>query len=218
MTALVSAVYGGYDTPKPLPPDHGFDDAVLVTDVYVDTPGWRVVVAPSPGPTRLAAKAPKMRPWDFTDDGTSLWLDGSFEVLPGGGLRDAVDRHLADGDLVAWRHPLRVDAYEEAGFSGTYVKYAGIADDLQAQVDAYREAGFPPGTGLWECGMLARRHSDAVRAHGQAWLDQVHRYTVQDQVSFPFVCWSRGIDPVPWRGDSHWDCGWVRWWPHMDQQ
>lgn len=213
--ALVTAVFGGYDVPKALPDGHGFDDAVLVTDVEVEVDGWRTVVEPSFLPPRLAAKRPKMLPDDYVDAPASLWLDGSFEVLDGG-LRAAVDEHLSLGDLVAWRHPFRLDAYDEAAFSAEVPKYAGNADELQAQVDEYRSAGFPTGTGLWECGMLARRHTQATRLHGQAWLAQCHRWTVQDQVSFPFVCWSRGIDPVPWRGHSHWDCGWVRWHPHKD--
>lgn len=216
MTALVSAVFGGYDQPKPLLAGHGFDDAVLVTDVDRPVPGWRVVVEPASEHPRLAAKRAKCLPWEYADDERVLWLDGSFEVFPG--LRGVADAHLADGDVVAWRHPSgRVDAYEEAAFSATVPKYAALADALREQCDAYQSAGLPCGSGLWEVGMLARRRTDATVAHGRAWLGQCERYTIQDQVSFPFVCWSRGVEVTPWRAGSHWDCGWVRWHPHRDE-
>lgn len=207
---------GNYDKPKPLPEGHGFDRAVLVTDVPTWVDGWQVVVVPSDEHPRLAAKVAKMLPWLWVDDDRSLWLDGSFEVLPG--LRDVVDEHLTDADVVAWRHPSgRLDAYEEAEFSAGYSKYLPVRDAMAAQVADYRRAGLPPASGLWECGMLARRHTEEVRRHGQAWLQQVRRYTIQDQVSFPFVNWARGVEVAPWRADSHWSCGWVRWHAHRDE-
>lgn len=213
MTTLVSAIYGGYDVPKPLPDGHGFDDAVLVTDTEVDVPGWRVVVEPSTLPPRLAAKHPKMLPWRYTDDETSLWLDGSFEVLPG--LRAVVDEHLESADLVAWRHPHRVDLFEEADFSAGYVKYAGIRQALARQAREYAHV-VPRGPmpGLFECGMLARRHTGPVRSHGTVWLSECVAHTEQDQVSFPFACWRTGVLPGEWKAVDHWRCGWVRWVPH----
>lgn len=217
MTTLITAIFGGYDQPKALPGDHGFDAAILVTDSPVFVEGWQVVVLPSDETPRLTAKRPKAEPWRWTDDDRTLWVDGSFEVLPGGGLRRAVDEHLADGDLVAWRHPYRVDVYEEAVYSAAYVKYASAADDLKRQADDYQAAGLPPASGLYECGMIARRHTQAVQLHGAAWLQQMRKYTLQDQVSFPFVCWARGVEVTPWRAHTHWDCGWVRWHPHRDE-
>lgn len=217
MTTLVSAVYGGYDQPRPLPWDHGFDAAVLVTDAPAFVAGWDVVVDPRPGVhPRRAAKDAKCLPWDVVDDPDVLWLDGAFEVLPG--LRGVVDEHLAASasGLVAWRHPSgRVDAYQEADFSRGVPKYQG--QDFGAQIASYAAAGMPDGWGLWEVGMLARRRSDAVEGMGEAWLAEVDRWGVQDQVAFPFAAWSCGLRPDEWRGSSHWDCGWVRWHSHRDE-
>lgn len=220
MTALVCSVYGGYDNVRPLPPDHGFEDAVLITDADVEVPGWRVVVKPATMiPPRLAAKAPKCHPHLYTDEPDSVWIDGAFEVLPGGRLRREARTALKAAPLTAWRHPQRKDAYEEAAFSAGYVKYRDVSDDLRRQVEFYRRAGMPSGPtpGLWECGMLARRHSEAVVEHGERWMTEICAYTVQDQVSFPFACWTTGVLPRPWQAESHWKCGWVRWHAHRDE-
>ncbi len=214
MTTLVSAVYGGYDQVRPLPPDHGFDQAVLVTDRPVDTAGWEVVVEPRPGvPPRLAAKRAKCLPWLYVDDPQVLWLDASFEVLPGAGLRSVVDEHLTDSDLVAWRHPSgRVDAYQEAEFSLRVPEYQ--AEPLRAQTAAYEAEGLPRGSGLWEVGFHARRRTPATLDQGAAWLDEIERWSIQDQVSFPYACWLTGAWPSDWRAASQWVCGWVRWHGH----
>jgi len=214
VTALVSSVYGGYDHVHDLPDDHGFDDAVLVTDRPTAARGWRVLVLPSGLHPRRAAKAAKCRPWWFTEEPASLWLDGAFEVGPG--LRQAVDEHLADADLVAWAHPSgRTDAYQEARFCFDIPKYRG--EPLAGQIAAYEQAGLPRGSGLWEVGMLARRHTPAIRGHGHRWAAEIERWSIQDQVSFPYACWALGVPVSTWRSGSRWACGWVRWHPHRDE-
>lgn len=215
MTALVSAVYGGFDRVHPLPEGHGFADAVLVTDVQVEVPGWRVVVEDRPGlEPRMASKAAKCMPWRYTDEPTSLWLDAAFEVAPG--LAAIVDEHLADADLVAWRHPSgRLDAAQEAEFSASVPKYH--RQDFAAQIASYRLAGMPDGWGLWEVGMLARRHTGPVRTQGTRWLGEILCWGVQDQVSFPYSCWTTGVRPSEWRARNRWECGWVRWHAHRDE-
>ena len=196
--ALVSAVYGGYDAPKPLPPDHGFDDAVLVTDVVdCEADGWRVVVAPSSLHPRLAAKRPKMLPWEFVDADASVWIDGAYHVNAGGGLRAAADRNLARHDLVVSEHwEDRDDAYAEAEFCRAWPKYRDWP--LAEQTAHYSWAGLPRGSGLWACGTVARQHTPQQMALGAAWLAECHAWTIQDQVSFPYVCWRAGVTPGTW--------------------
>ena len=218
MTALITAIYGGYDWLKPLRPNTGFSEAVCVTDdPTLQADGWRVVVDPAPPGEhpRLSAKRPRCLPWEYVDDDTVLWLDGSFIVADG--AAQIVDQHLADGDLVLWRHPSgRIDAYEEAEFSAPLPKYRD--EPLREQCKTYHLAGLPTGSGLWETGMLARRRTRLIEDMGRMWLNEIHRHTIQDQVSLPYVLWRLGIEPVPWRtGSSHWDCGWAWYQAHADE-
>ena len=210
-TAIVTSIYGRYDVPKPLPADHGFDDAVFVTDVELDVPGWRTLVVPSDFHPRMAAKRPKCVPWEFTDADCSVWIDGAYAVR--GAFREVVDRHLADADLVVGEHPEpRADAFEEAAFCSAWLKYRDWP--LSAQIAAYGRAGLPAGSGLWACGTVARRHTTKQMVLGYDWLTECHAWSIQDQVSFPFVCWRAGVVPATWEEPVS---SWLDWYAHRDE-
>jgi hypothetical protein len=213
-TAIVTAIYGGYDTPKPLPDWHGFDDAVFVTDCPVDVPGWRVVVEPREGVhPRLAAKRAKCLPWEYVDTDRSVWVDGSY-ALVAEGFREATDEHLDRHSLVVWTHPEpRTGPWQEAHFCHSWDKYRDWP--IIEQAHHYRDAGLPEDYGLWACGTVARRHDAAERELGAAWLAEIDRWGIQDQVSLPFVLWQRGRLPGVWNVPQ-WGNPWLLWCSHHD--
>jgi hypothetical protein len=187
--AAVCAIYGGYDLIPPVP--DGFDDAVLITDVPVRS-GWRNVVEPSDAHPRLAAKRPKARPDLYTDCDASLWMDGSIHVRDGAFARH-VRALLEQHELVLTDHPEdRSCLYAEAAHCQDWPKYA--AEPIRAQTAHYRAAGMPEGFGLWAAGCIARRHTPAMVRLGDAWLEEMERWSIKDQVSLPFILWR---DQVP---------------------
>jgi len=196
--ALLTAIHGGFDSVKPLPAGHGFDDAVLVTDVPdAQVPGWRVLHRPSGLPPRLAAKRPKMLPWEYVDADASVWIDGSYGV-DDWMFREAVEAHLAEDDLVVSRHwEDRDDVAAEAEFCWSWPAYKD--QPLREQVAHYRAQGLPAPSGLYACGTVARRHTPQQMALGAAWLAECHAWSIQDQLSFPYVCWRAGVTPGTWR-------------------
>jgi hypothetical protein len=182
--AAVCAIYGGYDLIPPVP--EGVDDAVLVTDVPVRS-GWRNIVEPSVAHPRLAAKRPKARPDLYTDCDASLWMDGSIHVRDGAFV-ELVQALLAEHELVLTDHPEDRDClYQEAAHCRDWPKYR--SEPLEDQIEHYRELGMPEHFGLWAAGSIARRHTDRMREFGDAWLSEMQRWTIQDQVSLPFVLW-----------------------------
>ena len=188
--AAVCAIYGGYDLIPPVP--DGFDDAVLVSDVPVRS-GWRNVVEPSGARPTLAAKRPKARPDLYTDCDASLWMDGSIHVRDGAFARH-VRALLEQHELVLTDHPEdRNCLYAEAVHCQDWPKYA--AEPIRAQTAHYRAAGMPESFGLWAAGCIARRHTPAMVRLGDAWLEEMERWSIQDQVSLPFILWR---DPVPY--------------------
>lgn len=208
--AAVCAIYGGYDLIPPVP--EGFDDCVLVTDVPVRT-GWRNVVLHSEGHPRLAAKLPRCLPEDFTSCDASVWMDGSAHIRDGR-FAALVRRLLAQHELVLWEHPEDRDClYEEAAHCWDWPKYA--AEPLREQVAAYRAAGMPEHFGLWATGCVARRHTPRMRALGEAWLEENRRWSIQDQVSLPFLLWREGIEPGSF-GLDQLDNDLVDWMPHAE--
>lgn len=209
--ALISAVYGGYDTIRPLPTGHGFDDALLVTDVPgLEVPGWRTLYAPGTHHPRRDAKTAKLAPWRYLDTDASVWIDGSCEILDGS-FREWIDAH-PPVELRAWRHPEpRTCLFEEAAYCQDWPKYR--SERIREQTAAYRAAGMPERFGLYACGTLYWRHTARARAFGEAWLLEQYRYSIQDQVALPYLLWSLAIDFSPFAGDEYAN-PYLRWHPH----
>ena len=208
--AAVCAIYGGYDLIPPVP--DGVDDAVLVTDVPVRS-GWRNVVEPSGARPRLAAKRPKVRPDLYTDCEASLWMDGSVHILDDRFVR-LVREKLEEHELVLWDHPEDRDCFlEEARHCHDWPKYRD--GPLLAQAEHYLAQGMPEHFGLWAATCIARLHTDRMRVFGDAWHGEMERWTIQDQVSLPFLLWREGIDPGSF-GIDQLDNDMVAWVDHAE--
>jgi hypothetical protein len=210
--AVVQALYGGYDTLKPVMPQEGPDvDWVLVTDdlsIRSGTLGWRVVHLPRPGvhPNR-AAKGPKLFPWEHTSASASVWLDASFRVTSPDFVAEALAHTTVSDPVAQFVHPWRDCVYTEAEESAKLAKYAG--EDFEPQVKDAREQGHPDHWGLWATGVIARRHDDdQVIDLGDVWADLIDRFTFQDQVSQPVALRVAGLRPVPLPG-THFANPWL---------
>lgn len=190
-TVLITAVYGNFDNPKPLNENHGFDEAVFVTDnPHLQVPGWRMIYQPVAGVApRMAAKLPKMKPYDFIDADLFVWIDGSFEVTSNN-LRGFAEAAVDEHDFAVWEHPDRVYRnclYKEAALCQDWPKYRDYP--IRAQVAAYRKEGMPEDFGLWGCGTIAWRNNDEAKKFGLLWLAENLKWSIQDQVSFPYLVW-----------------------------
>ena len=190
---MVTAIYGAYDTLKPVLPQDGLNvDWVLVTDdptLRGMALGWRVICLPRSGvhPNR-AAKQPKLFPWEFTQAPASVWLDASFRVTSPNFVSEALA--LAD-PIAQFVHPWRDCIFAEAKASRGLPKYAG--EDFDAQV---RELGHPEHWGLWATGVIARQHGDVrVRNLSDHWSELINRHTFQDQISQPVALRGSGLRP-----------------------
>lgn len=208
--AVVTAIYGGYDTLKPAVPQDGVDvDWVLVTDDPAfrgGALGWRTVHLPrahvSP---RRAAKDPKLFPWDYTSAPASVWIDAAYQVISPTFVAEALA--LAD-PIAQFAHPWRDCVYAEAAASAPLAKYAG--EDFDAQVKEYRvEHRYPEHWGLWAAGVIARKHTGPVRDMSEDWAELIDRGTIQDQVSEPVALRFNGLRPTPFPND-HLTNDWLR--------
>ena len=197
--AVITAIYDGFDTLKPALPQDGMDvDWVLVTDNPPANPlGWRVVHDPQPGvaPSR-AAKNAKFRPWEYTSAAVSVYLDASFRITSHWLAADGLA--LAD-PIAQFPHPWRDCIYDEADASMPLPKYAG--QPVTEQAACYRVAGHPPHWGLWASGVIARRHTPEIMALGAAWTRETDMWTLQCQISEPYILRNLGLRPVTLLGD-----------------
>lgn len=208
--AIVSAIYGGFDGPKPVR-DQSIDcEWVLVSDEPVHAPGWQVKVCPSELHPRMAAKMPKLFPWEYaTPADLYIWLDGAFEITS---ATFAEECAALVAELAQWPHPDRRCLFDEARVSLGIDKYVRQGD-IAGQAAHYRTEGMPGSWGLWATGCIARRLTDRTVDHSIAWWDQISKWSYQDQVSEPFVSWEQDFRPVDLPGNL-WANPWMRWCGH----
>lgn len=200
--ALITACYGAYDPVRSLPEGLGFDDAVCVTDdASIVGEGWRVHVEPRDEYPRLAAKRPKMLPWLFTDCDAAVWLDASFEVVNpgfGGWVRD----HLRFNDFVVWLHPEgRVDIRQEVEVCWFFDKYKDYP--LREQLAHYVADGMPELWGLYAGGTVGWRFTDEAKDFGERWYAENVKWSIQDQVSLPYLLWDSGKRFGIWQANEY---------------
>lgn len=198
--AILTAIYDGYDTLKPVMPQIDLEvEWIVVTDTVPDAEaarGWMIVHDPRPGvhPNR-AAKHPKYHPWRYTDAPASVWVDASFRVLSETFAADV----LAHARPIAqFAHPWRDCLHDEAQASAYLPKYAG--EPVLAQAVHYAEQGHPTHWGLWATGIIARRHTTPVREMGHLWAAETDRWSFQDQISQPHALRQAGLRPTPLPG------------------
>lgn len=187
--AVVTALFGAYDPLSAAP--CGFDDAVLVTDDAANAAeGWRVHLEPARDDPRLASKRPKMNPWLYTDCDAAIFMDASIEVTSDR-LREWVEPILTAHDLVLWSHPEgRTCLHQEAEVCQDWPKYAPY--DIRGQVKHYDAEGMPHNWGLFACGLIGWRFTPEAKRFGSLWLQEQHDWSIQDQVSLPFLLWREG--------------------------
>lgn len=118
-------------------------------------------------------------------------MDGSIHVRDGS-FAERIRGLLAEHELVLTDHPEdRECLYAEAAHCQDWPKY--VDEPIRAQTQHYRSAEMPEGFGLWAAGCIARRHTPAMRRFGDRWLEEMERWSIQDQVSLPFVLWRDGV-------------------------
>jgi SAM-dependent methyltransferase len=204
---ILTSVVGGYDRIAAPLPQSVPTRWVAVTDGEVPD-GWERIEAP-PGPdARTRAKVAKCRPWDFVDASVVIWLDGAFEVTSPTFVEDMLHQ-LGDADLAMFASPLHDCIYDEAAYSATLPKYAGM--DFGKQTAHYRAQGHPAHGGLWCGGVIVRRKTARVKWAGEAWLDECVRFTMQDQLSLPVVLRRLDIRPLGLSPGLAGSDRWLRW-------
>ena len=190
MTCIYTAIVGGYN---PLQPHPEIDGIEWVAFTDWDTPAdsnWQIRrIRPNTSP-RLFAKKYKLLPHLYLPEfPKTIWIDGTVRVDSPSILEALSCTH--DG-IAMFRHPQRHDIFSEAEVSMVMPKY--MEEPIWEQVDSYRAAGIPPH-GLWAATVIAREDNDQVRELGEMWLDQIQRWSIQDQISLPYCLWRLGIEP-----------------------
>jgi len=198
---IITGIFGGYDTVKP----HRQQTVDVRWVTVQDDPRYADLHP------RTAAKRPKLFPWEYTTTECSVWIDGSFAIISPDFAAMVLDV-LASTDLAMFRHPWRNCIYDEVNASRGMAKYQNLPMD--EQVATYRAAGHPEHWGLWETGVIARRHTPVNLDLSCDWWDEIMRWTYQDQLSWPTVLRRHDVRPTELAG-LRTQNPWLEWQGHL---
>lgn len=217
--AIVTAIYGEYEYPKPLPPE--FPDLDAIAYMYTDSEqvcqeaadlGYFSILdemADIETPM-LKAKYWKTHPTSaapFRD--ASIWLDGSMIItVPGDIFINNCLNALGDDDISFTPHPLRNCIHPEASVTRALARYADC--DPIKQVNFYRDVvGHPANAGLMASGAFTVRHDDNTKRWGKLWWNECNNWTYQDQLSLPVITRLMTME-----GKLKWNINmpWAQWW------
>lgn len=135
----------------------------------------------------------KMNPHIFFHEyDTSVWVDGKYKILDD--LRRYVSFYQRESKILCFPHPERQCICDE--IAACIILKKGHKRDMLMQVSDYIREGYPLNWGLYETGCMVRAHNDEkVKFLMERWEKEILKYSIRDQLSFPYVCWKNEFEP-----------------------
>jgi len=145
------------------------------------------------------AKHPKVLPHKYFPRHTlSLWVDAN--ITPGPDIIRVLNIYLREHDLALHRHPRRTCLYKEARVVSEAKK--DYPEIINKAILRYSREGLPRNFGLWECGVLFRRHhAPGVVEAMNLWWQEIKIGTQSDQMPFAYALWKTGLPVKTIDGD-----------------
>lgn len=190
--AVITAIYGDHDQPKPFPPQS------VECDYYCFLPGSD---APMPNlPPRLQAKFIKLQPWRFVGDYDAfVWVDGNIEVTS----PDFVKAMTEDlYGIRIQRHHERQTIGQEIEFilnsDNAYLTTRYGAQPLAAEYAHYLCEGMPDTADLYACNIFAWYSRAETVEFFNDWWALCLLWSWFDQSAFSYLAWLY-LDKHPFR-------------------
>ena len=135
----------------------------------------------------------KMNPqYFFHDFDVSVWVDGKYQILDD--IRKYILLYERKSEILCFPHPDRECICDEA--AACVMLRKGNKRDMILQVSDYLKKGYPLDYGLYETGCMVRIHNnDEVKMLMKKWENEIQKYSIRDQLSFPYVCWKNNFYP-----------------------
>lgn len=132
----------------------------------------------------------------FPDTKYSLYLDGNIILkIP---LKKLIDEWLQDTDIAMFSHKSRNCLFDEA----EECIRLELDDKHVIEGQILRYAGFPKQKGLYQCGVILRRHTPQIKRLNEAWFAEYMTGCKRDQISFPYVVEREGVSVNKVEGHS----------------
>lgn len=190
---VYTSICGGYDNLQENQFRSDNADYVAFLDKEYRSNTWDIkkVFTQFMDPSRQA-KIYKVLPWLYMDSEYSIWMDGgvSLQISPS----MLIEQYLKDADIALFKHHSRDDIYEEYAADPPHLHRKLEPEYLyRMQIERYAKEGFPRHSGLYECTVIIRRHTEAVKRLCEMWWSEISAYTVCDQHSFMYCVTKQNI-------------------------
>ena len=181
--AVITAIFGGMETPKPFCPQSVECDRIVITEANTPVPLPNL-------PPRLQAKYFKLqayRVWPQYD--AFVWIDGNIEVTHPDFVRDMTDG--IHRTIRIQRHHERQTIGQEIthilASENPYVTVRYGAQPLAQEYDAYLADGMPEDAPLYSCNIFAFDNSIGNMFFFSEWWNLVLQWSWFDQSAFSFL-------------------------------
>lgn len=195
---IYTCITNGYDE---LTDVSGIDDAdfICFTDnMSIEPNGWTLRKIPAallkypvPKPQRLIKILPHIfLPKRYKE---SLYIDGSFRILTPNLVKNFRRDYPLDDENYIYinKHPQRTCLYEEADACKNQNK--DRPETIDTQITRYKKDNFPKNFGLFETGILYRKHTNESCINLMTmWANEVKSGSKRDQLSLTYCQWKLG--------------------------
>lgn len=132
----------------------------------------------------------------FPDYAQSIWVDGIIDVVNEEFFNGLGKLSVQDKKFALSIHPERDCIYDELDACIQLGKDNEML--MRKQVDLIRASGFPKNYGLFETGVMYRKHHDAnIISIMEDWWLWIKNYSRRDQLSLTFVLWQHRYVAAP---------------------
>lgn len=162
---------------------------VCFTDQDITSEIWEIRKIPSIfKDVRRDSRLPKLLPHIFLPDAEySLYIDGNITFkVP---LRRLIDEWLTYTDIAFFKHGVRDCYFEEA----KECIRLGLDDPEVITQQVIRYKDYPRHSGLYQGGVILRKHTDKVRQFNESWWAEYCIGSRRDQISLPIAIQKTGI-------------------------
>lgn len=188
---IYTAVTGGYDVLRD--PNHVLPncDYIAFADRPIDCKVWQVhPLNYHEEDVARAARFVKLHPHVyFPDHKISIWIDANIALE--GDPQPFIDNLGGDGVMALFPHPHRNCVYVEG--RECIKRSKDGAEIIEQQLAKYKARAFPEDVGLWETGVLVRKHNNPkCKQLMAAWWKELFLGSRRDQISLPVAIHDTG--------------------------
>lgn len=167
----------------------------------IDSKEWNIIQPCSLfNDPRRNSRIHKILSHQYIEAEYSIWIDGNLSLqVPA----EELLKFLDDSDIAMFRHAERDCLYDEASICS----FLELDDSevIKKQIDKYKKELFIKHFGLFETGLIVRRHTKKIEEFNNSWWSEVTTFSKRDQISLMYVAKKTGVKIIQIPGSAHWN-------------